>query len=120
MTATLDDISAIIQQLCAVYDESVANLRSALARYLADGTVPDAEERAKGLFAYPELRIDYDNMLPVEFPSRAFGRLNHPGRYATSIARPRLTRKYLREQLGYLIGDYDVTISVGRAGREIP
>ena len=120
MTATLDDIPAIIQQLCAVYDESVANLRGALARYLTDGTVPDPEERAKGLFAYPELCIDYDNMLPAEFPSRAFGRLNHPGRYATSIARPSLIRKYLREQLGYLIRDYQVSVSVGRSRSEIP
>ena len=117
---TVDDIPSIIEQLCTVYDESVANLRGALACYLTDGTIPDPKARAEGLFAYPELCIDHHEMLPREFPSRAFGRLNHPGRYATSVARPRLFRKYLREQLGFLIRDYDVTVSVGRSASEIP
>ena len=53
-------------------------------------------------------------------PARSFGRLNHPGRYATSIARPYLFRKYLTEQLTYLIDDYDVEVSVGRSASEIP
>src|SRR5690606_5053466 len=110
----------LIEQLCGLYDESVANLRSALARYLADGETPDAEARAQGLFSYPELRIDFDRMLPTEFPSRAFGRLNHPGRYATSVARPRLFSKYLTEQLSLLIQDYQVEVSVGRSKSEIP
>src|SRR5687768_17803766 len=47
-------------ELCAVYDESVANLRDALARYLTSAEIPDARARADGLFAYPELRIDQD------------------------------------------------------------
>jgi AMP nucleosidase len=116
----VEDIPEVIAQLCAVYDESVANLRGALADYLANGAIPDAAARAEGLFAYPELRIDFDRMLPTEFPSRAFGRLNHPGRYATSIARPLLFSKYLEEQLGLLVGDYEVEVSVGRSRSEIP
>ena len=53
MVTTVDDIPGVIEQLCAVYDESVANLRSALSRYLADGEKPDPRDRAKGVFAYP-------------------------------------------------------------------
>ena len=113
-------IPKAIAALCDVYDESVANLRDALAAYLKDGRFPDPRARAEGLFAYPELRIDYGRMLPTDFPSRAFGRLNHPGRYATSVARPRLFRKYLTEQLGYLVRDYEVEVSVGRSASEIP
>src|SRR5688572_27918827 len=64
--------------------------------------------------------IDQIQMLPREVPTRIFGRLNSTGCYATSIARPRLFRKYLREQLGYLINDYQVEISVGRSKSEIP
>jgi len=116
----VEDIPAIIEQLGAIYDESTANLRGALARYLADRTIPDPTARARGLFAYPELRIDYVETLPADFPSRAFGRLNHPGPYATSIAQPRLFRKYLAEQLGYLIRDYAVEVTVGRSASEIP
>ncbi len=118
--ATADDIPAIIEQLGAIYDESVANLRGALARYISDRTPPDPAARARGLFAYPELRVEYPGMLPGRQPARAFGRINHPGCYATSITRPRLFRKYLAEQLGYLVRDYEVRISVRRSTSEIP
>ena len=109
------------RELCAMYDESVANLRSALARYLKSGERPDAEARARGPVRLSRashrlsLRPRSETM-----PARAFGRLNQPGRYATSIARPYLFRKYLTEQLTYLIEDYDVEVSVGRSASEIP
>ena len=120
ITAKLDDIPQVIDRLCEMYDKSVANLRTALARYLKTGERPDPRARAEGLFAYPELRIDYRCGSPAEFPPRAFGRLNQPGRYATSIARPYLFRKYLTEQLQLSDQDYDVEVSVGRSASEIP
>ncbi|MDP9423198.1 MAG: AMP nucleosidase [Pseudomonadota bacterium] len=95
-------------------------MRNALARYLKSGERPDPEARAAGLFAYPELRLDYRHGPSETIPARSFGRLNHPGRYATSIARPHLFRKYLTEQLTYLVEDYDVEVSVGRSASEIP
>src|SRR5690349_15825140 len=106
------DASQIIDQLAAIYDESVANLREALARYVEDRTPPDARARKRGAFAYPELRIDYEGKIPSIPPSRAFARLNEPGTYATSIARPELFRDYLVDQLEHLARDYDVTVSV--------
>jgi AMP nucleosidase len=115
-----DEIPALIDSLCEISDKSVAGLRTALARYLSQGEKPDAEARAAGLFAYPELRIDYHHDQPTEFPTRAYGRLNRPGRYATSIAQPRLFRKYLTEQLQLLVQDYAVEVSVGRSSSEIP
>jgi AMP nucleosidase len=111
---------AIVDQLAAIYDESVGNLRRALAEYIRERTPPDAAARAKGSFAYPELRIDYADKLPRPVVSRAFARLNQPGTYATSIARPALFRDYLVEQLEHLERDYDVNISVGRSASEIP
>src|SRR5437868_14622750 len=111
---------AVVDQLAAIYDETVANLREALARYVDEGTAPDTRARRKGSFAYPELRIDYGGKIPVSAPSRAFARLNQPGTYATSIARPELFRDYLVDQLEHLARDYDVTVSVGRSASEIP
>jgi AMP nucleosidase len=120
LQVTQDEIPALVDRLCEMFDHSVASLRSALARYLSNGERPDPEERAKGLFAYPELRIDYRNEHPTKFPARAFGRLNQPGRYAISIARPHLFKHYLTEQLGYLVRDYHVDVSVERSASEIP
>jgi AMP nucleosidase len=112
--------NAIVDQLAATYDESVANLRQALAQYVEDRTPPDARTRKIGPFAYPELRIDYAGKAPLSAPSRAFARLNQAGTYTTSIARPELFRDYLVDQLEHLERDYDVTISVGRSASEIP
>src|SRR5690242_2947649 len=114
------DAGAIVDQLANIYDESVANLRRALAAYVLDRKPPDATARSKGSFAYPELRISYSGVLPKRQIPRAFARLNQPGVYATSIARPDLFRDYLLEQLEHLDRDYDVIISVGRSASEIP
>ena len=122
MTASteLERIPKLVDGLCEIYDQSVASLRSALARYFTSGERPDPEERANGLFAYPELRIDYTLDHPTAFPTRAFARLNRPGRYATSVARPHQFKKYLIEQLSLLVRDYGVEISIGRSESEIP
>jgi len=111
---------AVVDQLAAIYDESVANLRQALSRYIEDRAPPDPKARNKGAFAYPELRLDYAGKVTAAAPSRAFARLNQPGAYATSVARPELFRDYLVDQLEHLNRDYDVTISVGRSASEIP
>src|SRR5437868_326724 len=115
-------VQAIVDQVCAIFDESVANLRSALTAYLRDGELPDPKDRAAGRFAYPELRIDYHPTAPrpANPPVRAFARLNEPGCYASSIARPDLFRDYLAVQLQHLIDDYGVEVSVGRSKNEIP
>ncbi len=110
----------IVDELAAIYDQSVANLRQALARYVEDRTTPKAEARKKGAFAYPELRIDYSGKLPAQPVPRAFARLNQAGAYATSIARPELFRDYLVDQLDHLSRDYDVKVSVGHSASEIP
>src|SRR5690348_1919537 len=114
------DASGIVDQLASIYDESVANLRKALAAYIRDRSQPDPAARSKGSFAYPELRISYAGALPQRQVPRAFARLNQPGVYATSVARPDRFREYLVEQVEHLNRDYDVTISVGRSTSEIP
>ena len=79
--------------------------------------------RARGrLFRLPraEDRISSEHAAPGQTPTRAFARLNDPGCYASSIARPRLFRDYIAVQLQHLIDDYGVDVSVGRSSSEIP
>lgn len=116
----LTDIPQIIDELCAIFDRSAANLRRALVAYVTHGTRPDPDARAAGFFAYPELRIEYDPEIPPPVPARAFARLNQPGVYTASIARPALFRDYLTNQLEHLLRDYGVTLSVGLSASEIP
>jgi AMP nucleosidase len=116
---TSDSIPAILDQLEAIYDRSVDNLREALGAFAKDGTRPDPAERARGCFAYPELRIVHDPTQPPPPSSRAFARLSQPGTYASSIARPKLFRAYLAEQLEHLVRDYEVEVSVAHSASEI-
>jgi AMP nucleosidase len=113
-------IPDLVDQLSAIYDESVDNLRGAMAAYVRDRTPPGADARTSGAFAYPELRVDYAGKIPRPPIGRAFARLTQPGTFASSIARPRLFRDYLIEQLEHLERDYDAHISVGRSASEIP
>jgi AMP nucleosidase len=119
MTTEFPEVAAALDEVGAIYDASVANLRDAIETYLRDGTRPTLEERAQGRFAYPELSIEYDAAVTPAL-SRAYARLNLAGRYATSIARPALFRDYLAEQLGHLVRDYGVKLAVGRSASEIP
>ena len=114
------DISAFVDQLCSIYDQSVANLREALRAYCDKGVHPDPALRAEGCFAYPELRVTYTGEQTAARLTRAFARLTQPGTYACSVARPALFRDYLETQLAHLSADYGVEISVGRSRSEIP
>src|SRR6476660_6915289 len=115
-----NDIAAILDQLCSIYDQSVANLREALGAYCENGAPPDPEQRAKGAFAYPELRVTYKGGQTAGRFTRAFARLTQPGTYACSVARPKMFRDYLKTQLEFLAADYGVEIEVGRSSSEIP
>ncbi|MGI8930802.1 MAG: AMP nucleosidase [Sphingomicrobium sp.] len=115
-----NDIETILDTLESRYEASVARLRDALAAYAEHGIRPDPKARDEGAFSYPELRIEYDPEAPPPTPARAFARLNQPGIYTSSIARPALFRPYLAEQLEHLVRDYPVEISVGSSASEIP
>jgi AMP nucleosidase len=120
MTTEFPEVSKAIDELCAIYETSVANLRDAIGKYVDQGIRPTPEARAQGCFAYPELRIEHSSSVTPPPLSRAFARLNLPGAYATSVAQPTLFRSYLTEQLTHLVEDYGVTLKVGRSASEIP
>ena len=114
------EIPSIVDELCSIYDRSVANLREALTQYVRSGSTSEMSARADGCFAYPELRISYSGQQPETQPTRAFARLTQQGKYTTSIARPALFRDYLETQLEHLVADYPVEVSVGHSKSEIP
>ena len=116
----LNDIPGLLDELEERYAAAASRLREALNAYARDGIRPNLKARDEGAFAYPELRIDYDPEVPPPTPARAFARLNQPGVYTSSIARPALFRAYLTEQLEHIVRDYPVRISIGASASEIP
>ena len=100
-----DDIPDLIDRLCAIYDESVANLRGALARYLKNGERPDpAEARASGLFAYPELRIELSAPQPPARAADARLRAPQPARPLCDQHRPALSVPQISDRAARLSG----------------
>ena len=117
---TVDDIPALLDTLEELDQQARTNLRESLAAYIRHGERPSAEARAKGLFAYAEIRLTYAPDGPPPRVSRAFARVTEAGIYTSSIARPALFRRYLHEQLSLLVQDYCCSIEVGRSSQEMP
>jgi len=111
---------AALDRLETLYSQSVANLRNAVGTFLQTGERADREARARGLFAYPELRLSWFGERPQNLEARAYARLSRPGVYSTTITRPDLFRPYLTEQLGLLEADYGATFDVGPSAQEVP
>ncbi|MCD1126839.1 AMP nucleosidase [Jinshanibacter sp. LJY008] len=112
--------SEAIDKLEQQYESALSALRSALAAFIQQGTLPDTKAREKGLFSYPQLRVCWDGKFQEHLRTRAYGRFAHPGQYTTTITRPDLFRHYLTEQLGLLEHDYGAIFEVTPSQQEIP
>ncbi|KWV93176.1 AMP nucleosidase [Erythrobacter sp. YT30] len=116
----------IIEQLQEHYDDAIASLRADVIAYGRDGKVPDPEKRNNGAYAYPQITLKYAGLAAADSDpetldrSRAFGRLEIPGTYTTTITRPDLFAAYLEEQLELITDAYDIEVSVDRSRQEIP
>lgn len=114
------DIARILEELQEHYDDAVRTLREDVIAFGRDGTVPPPARRADGSYAYPQITLRYNGVGTPRDRARAFGRLELPGTYATTITRPDLFARYLTEQLELIAGAYDVDIAISRSRQEIP
>ncbi len=116
----MESIEKIIDELEALYNAAVGRLRADVIAFGRDGTLPPQERRTDGSYAYPELVMRFTGGKQPEDRSRAFGRLNRPGTYATTVTRPRMFADYLTEQLELIGTDYDIDLEVRASRQEIP
>jgi len=120
MTDIESRAAALIDEAAAIHEAAVTALRSALKVYVETGIAPSLEDRAAGIFAYPELHLHWAAPDGVPRIARAFARLNQPGDYSVTLTHPDHFRRYLVEQISLLIQDYGATFSVRRSAQEIP
>ena len=105
---------AAVDRLCHIHDTAVRFLSDTFASALA-GDIPDARVRA----FYPEIRLSTATYAKID--SRlSFGHVSSPGTYATTITRPGLFRGYLEQQIGLLIENHGVPVSIGVSDTPIP
>ena len=117
MTQELTPETAV-DRLIALHSAATSSLKSCLERYFDTREAPGDHQR-RG-FCYPELSVTYvANGLQPRI-ARAYAKFQGPGTYSTTITHPDHFRRYLIEQLRYLVRDYGATIDVKRSDQEIP
>ncbi|WP_282098631.1 AMP nucleosidase [Qipengyuania proteolytica] len=116
----METISQILDRIESIYDAAVSRLREDVIAFGRSRELPAPERRSDGSYAYPELRLRFRGGDQPEDRNRAFGRLNAPGLYTTTVTRPALFRDYLREQLELISSNYEIEVEVGSSRQEIP
>ncbi|MEM8740824.1 MAG: AMP nucleosidase [Pseudomonadota bacterium] len=106
------------QSACAAIETSYANavsfLRSAFEEVMATGRV-----RGRYRAFYPQVAISTNSFAQVD--SRlAYGHVTEPGIYAATLTRPDLFANYLRSQIGLLLENHGVPVTVQRSAVPIP
>ncbi len=108
------DPEAAVTRLEELYAEATAFLLDGFNRTLTGGR-PAARLRA----FYPEVRITTSSHMKAD--SRlSFGHVAVPGTYSATITRPDLFRNYLVQQLGLLVRNHGVPVSIGPSTTAIP
>ena len=117
LTQNLSPQSAV-DQLVALHAKATASLKSCLDRYFKTRQPPSPEERRS--FCYPQLRVIYEAHGVQPNIARAFAKFQGSGTYVTTVTQPAHFRRYLTDQLTFLVKDYAATIEVGISDQEIP
>ena len=112
--ARFDDAAAALAQVKAIYDGSVAHLRSALQAFVS-GEPLSGRVRA----TYPFVRVHTDTVARAD--SRlSYGFVSGPGTYETTLTRPELFGSYYEQQFRLLLQNHGVSLEVGTGTQPIP
>ncbi|NYZ15875.1 AMP nucleosidase [Azospirillum sp. RWY-5-1] len=111
---SFDSADDALEAVRRIHDHNTAFLRGRFQAY-ARGEEADARSGAH----YPYVSLTTESGAAVD--SRlAYGFVEGPGRYATSLTRPDLFDRYYREQLSLLIRNHGIPLEVGVSAETIP
>jgi AMP nucleosidase len=112
--ASFADPAAALAQVRAIYDGSIAHLRTALSDFVAGGT-----HAARVRACYPFVRVHTDTVARAD--SRlSYGFVAGPGTYETTLTRPDLFSNYYLEQFRLLLKNHHISLEVGTSAQPIP
>ncbi|CCF18681.1 AMP nucleosidase [Pseudorhizobium banfieldiae] len=113
-TVVFDDPAEAVDALTELYERNTRFLIDAFGA-LANGSPVTGRYRA----CYPQVSIETTSFGHAD--SRlSYGHVTSPGIYTTTITRPKLFRHYLKEQLGLLMRNHNVPITVSESATPIP
>lgn len=109
-----DDPADAVEALKALYKRNTDFLIDAFDA-MTKGVTPGTRFRA----FYPQVSIETSSFGLID--SRlSYGHVTSPGTYATTITRPELFRYYLKQQLGLLMKNHGVPVTVSESSTPIP
>jgi AMP nucleosidase len=112
-TESFNDADAALARIAEIYERNTAFLRTQFEAYLA-GSPPKTPVRA----TYPLVRIRTRSHAQVD--SRlSYGFVARPGTHETTVTRPDVFDRYLREQIALLIENHGVPVEVGESDEPI-
>ena len=111
---SFSDPQAALAQVKAIYNASLSHLRGAMQRFVAGEELP-GHVRA----CYPFVRVHTETVVRAD-SALAYGFVEGPGTYETTITRPDLFTRYLTEQFRLLGRSHGVEIEVGVSNQPIP
>jgi AMP nucleosidase len=109
------DPAAAVARLVALYDTACGFLTERFSETASGKRPPENRFRA----FYPEIRLQMTSHAPTD--SRlSFGHVAGPGTYAATITRPDLFANYLTQQIGLLMENHGIPVTIGASSTPIP
>ncbi|WP_245729500.1 AMP nucleosidase [Salinihabitans flavidus] len=108
------DAGAAVDRLEELYTLATRFLREAF-RHAMEKSPGEVRVRA----FYPEIRIKTTSYAQID-TRLSFGHVSEPGTHAATITRPDLFRSYLKQQIGLLLHNHQVPVTIGVSGTPIP
>ncbi|KAF1043885.1 AMP nucleosidase [Xylophilus sp.] len=108
------DAAAALAQVRVIYDAGLAHLRNAMQRFVA-GEDLSGPVRA----CYPYVRVHTETVARADSPL-AYGFVEGPGHFETTLTRPDLFAGYYAEQFRLLRQSHGVSLEVGVSSQPIP
>jgi len=108
-----NDAEAAFARIAALYDASIARVRSAFAA-AAEGSPEPVEA------FYPYIGVAVGRADLHVDARLSYGVLLEPGVYGTTVTRPDLFDRYYRTQIGHILEHHKVPVYVGVSDRRIP
>ncbi len=109
-----DDADAAVRRLCELYEGAITFLSRNFSHTVAHGR-PGTRYRAY----YPEIRFT-TTRFEINDNRLSFGHVSAPGTYSTTITRPDLFANYLRQQIGLLIRNHGMPVTIGASSTPMP
>lgn len=109
-----NDAEAAVARLELIYEKHTAFIRERFEVLLKKGSL-----RGRVRATYPEIRVETSTFAQID--SRlSYGHVAGPGVFATTVTRPRLFGKYLKEQIRLILRAHNVPVEIGPSDEPIP